>query len=350
MRPTTSTTTTTEMGTWFASWRRPARLVAAIGVAGALIVSSSCASSSDTKAVTTTVPAGSNADPAATNVTGSGGVIDFRTLDAGGPQTIGALKNGSIDIAELFTFTPEIAANNWVTLEDDKHLQAADNFVPLINASKNTPQITAVIDAVTAKLNHDDLMAMVEKVSVDGADPEDVAEDWLKANKLPGNLKATGKLTIGSANFAESEIVGRLYSEALDDAGVDTTFKDSVGNRQVTMPMMEKGDIDLMPEFTYSLLAFLDSAAKPSNDLDAVVTQLKAALPSSLEILTPSDVSDVNVFVVTAETAKKHNLAKISDLANVTDTLTMGGPPECPKNAACIPGLEKVYGLRFNIK
>lgn len=324
--------------------RRTARIVGALCLAGALAVSAACSSSSDTNSqgATTTVSGGGSKT--------SAGVIDFRSLDAGGPQTIGALKNGSIDIAELFTFTPDIAANNWVTLEDDKHLQAADNFVPLINASKNTPQIAAVIDAVTAKLTHDDLMAMVKEVSVDGKDPEDVAEKWLAKNNLPGSLKATGKLTVGSANFAESEIVGRLYDEALDDAGVDVDFKDAVGARQVTMPMMEKGDLDLMPEFTYSLLAYLDSSAKPSNDLDTVVAALKKALPASLTILTPSDVSDVNVFVVTQATAKKYDLAKISDLAKVTDTLTLGGPPECPKNAQCIPGLEKVYGLRFNIK
>jgi osmoprotectant transport system substrate-binding protein len=167
---------------------------------------------------------------------------------------------------------------------------------------------------------------------------------------LPGDLKATGTMTVGSANFAESELVGQIYAKALKAAGVDVTFKDSVGNRQVTMPLMDKGDLDLMPEFTYSLLAYLNPKATPSNDLDAVTTQLKEALPKSLSVRKPTDVSDVNVFVVTAATAKKYHLKTLSDLAKVSDDLTLGGPPECPKNAQCIPGLKKVYGLNFKVK
>ncbi len=323
--------------------RRPARLIGTCLLAGVLTVTAACASSTDSGSPDTTTAGSTAAGKAAST-------IEFRSLDAGGPQTIGALENGSIDIAELFTFTPAIAKNGWVTLEDDKHLQAADNFIPLINAEKDTDEVGAVIDAVTEKLTHDNVMDMVKQVSVDGKNPEDVADDWLKTNDLPGSLKATGSLTVGSANFAESELVGRLYAGALEQAGVDVTFKDAVGARQVTMPMMEKGDIDLMPEFTYSLLAYLDSKAEPSNDLDQIVTELKKALPDSLHVREASDVSDVNVFVVTPETAKKYDLSKISDLAKVPDTLTLGGPPECPENAACIPGLEKVYGLHFDVK
>lgn len=321
--------------------RHPARLLGALSLAGALAFAGAACTSSKSSGTSTNSGGQSN-----TNA----GTITFRSLDAGGPLTVGALKSGSIDIAELFTFTPDIAKNGWVTLEDDKHLQAADNFVPLIRSDKNTAEIGAVIDAVDAKLTQAGLFALVKKVAVDAANPGDVATQWLKDNKLPGDLKATGTMTVGSANFAESELVGQIYAKALKAAGVDVTFKDSVGNRQVTMPLMDKGDLDLMPEFTYSLLAYLNPKATPSNDLDAVTTQLKEALPKSLSVRKPTDVSDVNVFVVTAATAKKYHLKTLSDLAKVSDDLTLGGPPECPKNAQCIPGLKKVYGLNFKVK
>ena len=235
--------------------RHPARLLGALSLAGVLaFAGAACTSSKSTGTSTkTTNQANKHA-----------GTITFRSLDAGGPLTSGALKSGSIDIAELFTFTPDIAKNGWVTLEDDKHLQAADNFVPLIRSDKNTAEIGAVIDAVDAKLTQDGLFALVKKVAVDAANPGDVAEQWLKDNTLPGDLKATGTMTVGSANFAESELVGQIYAKALKAAGVDVTFKDSVGNRQVTMPLMDKGDLDLMPEFTYSLLAYLNDKATPS--------------------------------------------------------------------------------------
>ena len=129
------------------------------------------------------------------------------------------------------------------------------------------------------------------------------------------------------------------------------TMKSDIGSRQVTMPMMTSGDLDLMPEFTYSLLAFLNPDATPSNELADVTKQLETAVePKKLSVLKPTKVSDVNVLVVTGETAKKYNLSKISDLAKVDKSLTLGGPPECPKNAQCLPGFEKVYGLSFTVK
>lgn len=321
--------------------RRRVRTLGALCTAVALAFTASCASSgSNASGSSDTTASQSQAE----------GVIEFRPLDAGGPQTIGALKNDSIDIAELFTFTPAIAENKWVTLTDDKHLQAADNFIPLIRTEVDTDEIGAVLNAVTSAMTHDNLMEMVEKVAVDGAKPEKVADDFLEEHDFPGGLKASGSLTVGSANFTESEIVGRLYGGALREAGVDVTFKDAIGARQVTMPMMEKGDLDLMPEFTYALLAYLNPDAEPSNDIDTVTTELSKALPESLSLRDVSDVADVNVFVVTQDTADKYQLETISDLAKVSETLVLGGPPECPENAACIPGLEKVYGLKFDLK
>jgi osmoprotectant transport system substrate-binding protein len=46
--------------------------------------------------------------------------------------------------------------------------------------------------------------------------------------------------------------------------------------------------------------------------------------------------------VVTAETAESLGLSKISDL---TEDLRLGGPADCPDNAACIPGLIDTYGI-----
>ncbi len=319
---------------------RPTRLIGALTLSGALLLAGAACTSSGSTSTSTNTSSGS---PAAATT------FNFRSLDAAGPQTVGALQNGSIDIAELFTFTPDIAKNGWVTLEDDKHLQAADNFVPLISTKANTDQVGAVIDAVDAKLTHDNISAMVKDVAVGGQNPDDVATKWLSDNNLPGDLKATGKLTVGSANFTESEVVGQVYAKALAAAGVDVTFKKS-GARQVTVPLMQKGQLDLMPEFTYSLLAYLNKDATPTNNLDKVMTELKAALPDGLSVRKPTDVSDVNVFVVTKATADKYNLKAISDLAKVTDTLTLGGPPECPKNAQCLPGLEKTYGLKFKVQ
>src|SRR5437660_10006160 len=56
----------------------------------------------------------------------------FKSLDTGGPLTFAALKQGSINIGLVFSSDGGITANNFVVLDDDKHLQQADNVVPLI--------------------------------------------------------------------------------------------------------------------------------------------------------------------------------------------------------------------------
>jgi osmoprotectant transport system substrate-binding protein len=70
--------------------------------------------------------------------------------------------------------------------------------------------------------------------------------------------------------------------------------------------------------------------------------------PLGLQALDPSPAVDSNAFVVTKETADKYNLTSISDLASHVDQLTLGGPPDCPTNSFCIPGLKSRYGIDFS--
>jgi osmoprotectant transport system substrate-binding protein len=109
---------------------------------------------------------------------------EFRPLDAGGPLTVQALKNGQVDAADLFTTDPNIAKNNFVTLDDPKHLFAAQNVVPLITKSKVTPAIEAALNAVSAKLDTTTLAALLTEVVVDKKDASAVAKEFLTKNSL----------------------------------------------------------------------------------------------------------------------------------------------------------------------
>lgn len=272
----------------------------------------------------------------------------YKNLDAGGPVTVAALKKGSVDVGELFSVNGDIAANGWVVLEDDKHLQAADNFVPAIRTDKATPEVSAILDKVSAAMTQQGVQELIKQVSVDGQNPDDVAEAWVKANKIPGDLKATGSLKVGTADFAESEIVGQMYAKALEAAGVDVTVRSNIGERAAYIPLLTKGDIDVIPEFTASLLVFLDAKASPSGDLTVTYDAAKkAAGGAGFTLLKPSNVNDVNVFVVTKATADKYKLKTLSDLSAAGVSLKWGVAPACKENAQCIPGLEKTYGFSF---
>ena len=108
----------------------------------------------------------------------------FKKLDAGGPLTINALKNGQVQAADVFTTDPNIPANGWVVLQDPKSLFAAQNVVPLINKGKASATVSGALNAVSAKLTTPILAGLVKKVVLDKGDPETVAKEWLSSNGL----------------------------------------------------------------------------------------------------------------------------------------------------------------------
>jgi osmoprotectant transport system substrate-binding protein len=104
----------------------------------------------------------------------------FKSLDTGGPLTFAALKQGAINIGLVFSSDGGITANNFVVLEDDKHLQQADNVVPLIRTDVLNSEITTLLNSIDAKLNTPDLTAMNKSADVDKQDPIDIAATWVK--------------------------------------------------------------------------------------------------------------------------------------------------------------------------
>jgi len=109
---------------------------------------------------------------------------EFKSLDAGGPLTINALKNGSIQAADVFTTDPNIVANGWVALEDPKFLFAAQNVLPLINKAKASQTVSDALNAVSAKLTTEVLLDLDKQVILDKKDPAEVAKSFLSSNGL----------------------------------------------------------------------------------------------------------------------------------------------------------------------
>ena len=108
----------------------------------------------------------------------------FRPLDAGGPLTLAALKNGQIDAGDLFTTDPSIAANDLLAHEDPKSMYAAQNVVPLITKSKSNPTIEGALNGVSAKLDTATLAALLKEVVVEKKYAEVVAKEFLTNNGL----------------------------------------------------------------------------------------------------------------------------------------------------------------------
>ncbi len=109
---------------------------------------------------------------------------DFEPLDAGGPQTVAALKNDEVQIGLLFSTDPSIEANGFVPLVDDKHLQDPENITPVIRTEKLNDEIGRLLDRVSAELTTENVTTLVGKVVIDGQDVATVAKDFLTAHDL----------------------------------------------------------------------------------------------------------------------------------------------------------------------
>jgi osmoprotectant transport system substrate-binding protein len=109
---------------------------------------------------------------------------DFEPLDAGGPQTVAALKSDEVQIALMFSTDPSIEANGFIPLLDDKHLQDAENITPVIRTETLNDEVRQLLDAVSARLSSDTVTELVGKVVIDGQDVAAVATAFLAANSL----------------------------------------------------------------------------------------------------------------------------------------------------------------------
>ncbi|HYH30217.1 MAG TPA: ABC transporter substrate-binding protein [Pseudonocardia sp.] len=110
---------------------------------------------------------------------------EFRSLDAGGPLTVSALADGSIQAADLFTTDPTIEDRGWVALEDPKNNFAAQHVVPLINEAKASPEVRETLNAISAALTTEGLVQLNRQLADAATNSvESVATEWLAANNL----------------------------------------------------------------------------------------------------------------------------------------------------------------------
>ncbi len=164
-----------------------------------------------------------------------------------------------------------------------------------------------------------------------------------------------GSLVVGSAAFTESKVLAELYAQILGDAGYSTSVT-TVKNRELYEPSVEKGEIDVVPEYAATIAEFLNAKVngadkaqeKPvaSGDADATVAALKKlAEPLGLTVLAPGKAVDQNAFAVSKEFAEKNSLKTLSDLGKSKLKVKIAAGDECEVRPFCAPGLKKTYGI-----
>ncbi|WP_371740001.1 ABC transporter substrate-binding protein [Frigoribacterium sp. VKM Ac-2836] len=151
-------------------------------------------------------------------------------------------------------------------------------------------------------------------------------------------------LVIGSQQYYSNEIIAELYAQALEAKGYTVDRQYQIGQREVYLPELESGKIDVFPEYTGNLLQYYDKE-ETAKSPEEVESALAAALPSGLTALKAAAASDQDSYNVTKEFSEENDITSLADLKDYSGTLTLGAPPENAERPYGPPGLKSIYGV-----
>ena len=103
--------------------------------------------------------------------------------DSGGPLTVKALTDGTVDVADIYSSDPAIRAKDLVILSDPQMLILPQNVTPLVSASLPAIAATA-INRVSALLTPDELRSLNQRSTGEKLSSKTIATDWLTSKKL----------------------------------------------------------------------------------------------------------------------------------------------------------------------
>jgi osmoprotectant transport system substrate-binding protein len=166
------------------------------------------------------------------------------------------------------------------------------------------------------------------------------------ASGAGGYPAGPGSITVGSAGFTENVLLADIYADAMSAKGVKVSKHLNIGERPIYMKALGDGSIDFIPEYTGSILSFLDASATAKTPSD-VYAALQQKLDPKQVALKYAAAQDSDTITVTQATVQKYHLKSIGDLASVASNLTLGAPAQFKTRPDGVPALKSVYGVTF---
>ena len=160
--------------------------------------------------------------------------------------------------------------------------------------------------------------------------------------------RAEPHLRVGSKNFTEQLVVGELFAQALEARGATVERRLNLGGTAIAQGALIGGEIDLYPEYTGTGLGVV-LREPPEGEPAEILARVRAGYAARFDLhwLAPSGIDNGNALLVTPATARRLGLATLSDLAREAPGLTLAAGNEFADRADGLPGLRRVYGMRF---
>ncbi len=168
-------------------------------------------------------------------------------------------------------------------------------------------------------------------------------------DRSPSERDGRPVLRVASYDFIENQTLAQVYAQALERAGFPAEVVDGIGTREVVEPALEQSRVDVVIDYLGTMLSFLDPGSSQTHGTPATVSAALRPLLAArgITLMQHSSAEDKNAFAVTVEFRRQHGLTRLSDLASIAGSMTLGGPPECSSRRYCLLGLKDKYGLNF---
>jgi osmoprotectant transport system substrate-binding protein len=173
------------------------------------------------------------------------------------------------------------------------------------------------------------------------------------SSKAAGSGPGAGKpaVTIGDKNFAEENILGQLYAQALKAKGFTINLKSELGSSEIIYKALTSGQIDMYPEYTGVLLSAVAEQTKLPTSASQAYTEAKAFLePKGFTLLNFTPFYDSDALATLPSYASEHKLSSVGDLKALGKSVKLGAAPEFATRFEGLKGLEQEYGVKPTFK
>ena len=160
-----------------------------------------------------------------------------------------------------------------------------------------------------------------------------------------GGKDSADKIKVASKQFTEQYILGEMYAIMLEEQGFKVERKLNLGTTPVIQVGLEKGEIDLYPEYTGTGLTTI-LKLPPSSDSKQVFDIVAKGYKEKYNLvwLKPAPMNNTWALAMKREDAERLGIKKISDIVDLARELVLIGTSTFGAREDGLPGLEKVYG------
>ncbi|MFD1171807.1 ABC transporter permease/substrate-binding protein [Oceanobacillus picturae] len=162
------------------------------------------------------------------------------------------------------------------------------------------------------------------------------------------NSSQRADIIIGGKLGSEPAILANMYKLLIEeDTDLNVELETGLGKTSFVFSALDKGSIDIYPEFTGTAIVTLMEEEAESNDAKEVYEQAKIGMDERYDMALLQSMAFNNTYAVatTEEFADQYNLETIGDLQAVENEVTAGFTLEFNDRYDGYVGMQDVYGL-----